>query len=126
MSRFCGPRTMKWSGDGSLVTRCPSRPGSASSIGVAVSMLLVPPPFLGDLAWRESGQRAGRHILRDDRSWRNPCVVPNLDRCEERIVDPGPDVAADRRALLRLAREVAEVRSDVPGGHVCVVADLRV
>src|SRR5579859_2095210 len=126
MSRFCGPRTMKWSGDGSLVTMLPSRPGRASSIAVGVSMLLVDPPFLGDLARREPGKRAGRHILRDDGPWRNPCVVPNIDGREKRIVDAGPDVAADRRPLLRLARDVAEVRSDVAGGDVRVLADLRV
>src|SRR5436305_11958157 len=100
MSRFTGPRTMKCSGVGSLVTRFPSRPGSARSIAGGVSMLVVDPPFLRDLAWRESGERAGRNILRDHGPWRNPRAIPNLDGCEERIVDAGPDVAAYRRALL--------------------------
>src|SRR5271169_6127539 len=124
MSRFDGPRSSQcpWTG---CVTAAPSRPGSASS-AVRLSMLLVDPPFLRDLPWREPGERPRGHIMRDDRTGCNPGVVADLHRSIERIVDTGPDVAPDPGGRLRLTGLVLEVRRDVPGRHVRVLADLGV
>src|ERR1022692_1335351 len=124
MSRFEGPRSSQcpWTG---CVTAAPSRPGSASS-AVRLSMLLVDPPFLRDLPWREPGERSGRDIIRDDRTRCNPSVVTDLHRSIERIVDTGPDVAPDPGLRLRFTGFVLEVRGDIPGGDVRVLADLGV
>src|SRR5581483_4651593 len=94
ISRFCGPRSIQCPRTGSL-TIAFSRPGSASSVAVRLSMLLVDPPFLRDLSGREPGQRAGGDIIRDDRARRNPHVVAHLHRGIEDSVDAGPDIAAD-------------------------------
>src|SRR5579884_373124 len=117
ISRFRGPRSMKCSGDGSVTTRA-SSPGRGISVAVELSMLLVDPSFLRRLPRGKTGQRTGRDIIRDDCSRRNPGVVADLDRCKERIVDAGPDVAPDPRALLRLSRQVRQVRRDVAGRDV--------
>src|SRR6266542_5630700 len=60
------------------------------------------------------------------RSRPDPGVVSDLDRRNERIVDAGPDVAADFCPPFRLALLVREVDGDVAGGDVRVVADLGV
>src|SRR5690242_20147912 len=135
ISRFSGPRSMKCSGEGSLTTRA-SSPGKASSVAVGLSMLLVDPAFLCRLPRGKPGQRTGRDIIRDDRAGCNPNVVANLDRCIEDSVHAGPDVAADLRPALRLARLMREVGGDVAGrdvrpfphlgvAHVRQVRDLR-
>src|SRR5215203_1970077 len=72
------------------------------------------------------GERAGRDILGDDRSRRNPSTLANLDRSNECILDAGPDVARDRRAALRLPGFVRIVHGDVPRGDVRALADLGV
>src|SRR4051794_1787669 len=89
-------------------------------------MLLVDPPFLCLLAWRETGERSGWDIFGDHRTRRNPSVVSDLDRCLERIVDTGPDVAPDPRLSLPLGWVVGEVRGDVACGDVRILADLRI
>src|SRR5690348_1928829 len=112
ISRFSGPRSMKCCGDGSVTTRA-SSPGRASSVAVGLSMVLVDPPFFRRLPRGKPGQRTGRDIIRDDGARCNPNVVANLDRGIEDSVHGGPDVAADLRPLLRLARRVLEVGGDV-------------
>src|SRR5207249_8209571 len=72
------------------------------------------------------GERAGRDIIRDDRTRCKPSIVANFDGSIERIVDTRPDVAPDPRPGLRLARLVLVVRGDVPGGDVRVLPDLGV
>src|SRR5438105_15902532 len=89
-------------------------------------MLVVDPAFLCLLPLREAGQRPRWNLSLDDRARCNPSIVANDDRSIERIVDTGPDVAADPGLRLRAARLVLEVRGDVPGSDVRVVADLRV
>src|SRR5438105_13522196 len=89
-------------------------------------MVLVDPAFPGFLAWREPRERSGGDIICDDRTRRNPSVVANADRSIERIVDAGPDVAPDAGRALGFARLVREVRGDVPGGDVRILADLGV
>src|SRR2546427_1665729 len=126
MSRFCGPRSIQCPGDGSVMDAF-SSPGRASSaVPVRLSMLLVDPPFLGFLWRRESGERARGDIISDDRTRRNPSVVANVDRSTERIVDAGPDVATDTGGALWQPRLVREVRRDVAGCDVRILADLRV
>src|SRR6478736_3043281 len=126
ISRFCGPRSSQCSAFVSLTTD-PSRPGSAISTGVVrLSMLLVDPTFLGFLAWRESGERARRNIIGDHGPRCNPCVVANADRRIERIVDAGPDVAPDSSLGLGSTGFVLEVRGDVSGGDVRILADLGI
>ena len=71
-----------------------------------------------DLPRRESGQRFGRDIFCYVRTACNPCLVPDLDRRLEPIVDAGPDVPADLRLLLRPAGLVRIVGGDVAGGDV--------
>src|SRR5438105_1134184 len=126
ISRFSGPRTMKCCGEGSAITTPPSRPGSASSVAVGLSMLVVDPPFLCRLSRGKTGQRTGRDIIRDDGARCNPSVVANLDRRIEHSVHAGPDVAAYLRSSLRLAGHVAEVRGDVAGRDVRPLAHLGV
>src|SRR4029453_5171995 len=126
MRRFHGPRSIQWPGRGCAAAAWPSRPGRASSVVVAVSMLFVDPAFLRDLAWREACQGARRNIFGNDCTGRKPSIVANLDRRIERIVDAGPDVAPDARRRLRLTGLVFEVRSDVAGGDVRILADLGV
>src|SRR5436305_6980400 len=125
ISRFSGPRSMKCCGAGSVTTRA-SSPGSASSVAVGLSMLLVDPPFLRRLSLRRPGQRTGRDILRDDGPCCNPSVVPYLDRRVEDSVHTGPDVAADLGAPLRLARLVREVGRDVAGRDVRALPHLGI
>src|SRR3954469_18892981 len=126
ISRFCGPRSIQCSWLVSLTTD-PSRPGRAISAGVVrLSMLLVNPAFLGFLACREPGERPRGDIIGDDRTRRNPSVVANADRSIEHIVDTGPDVAADAGRALGLAGLVREVRGDVAGGDVRILADFGV
>src|SRR5207253_11390905 len=89
-------------------------------------MLLVDPAFLGLLARREPGERSGGDIICDDRTRRNPSVVANVDRSIERIVDAGPDVAADASRALRQTWFVGEIGRDVACGDVRIFADFSV
>src|SRR5712691_3982391 len=122
INRFQGPRSIQWPGRGCALAPCPSRPGSASSV-VPISMLLVDPAFFGRLARREACQRTGRNIISDDRARRKPRIVADLDRSNERIVDTGPDVAADHRASLAAAGLVRIVGGDVACGDIRLRAD---
>src|SRR5262249_38645864 len=126
MSRFPGPRAIQGPGRGSAAAACASRPGSASSVVVSMLIPVVDPAFLRLLSWCEPRKRAGRNIVRDHRARCKPDVVADLDRCIERIVDPGPDVPADARLRLRLSGLVLEVRGDVPRGDVRPRAAFRV
>src|SRR5262249_34173028 len=112
INRFWGPRSIQWPGAGWACSVTASRPGSrASSVVAIVSGLstLVDPSFLRLLLRRETGQRAGRDVVRDDRSRPDPSVVTHRNRSSERIVHTGPDVPADRRRPLGLLRVVREV-----------------
>src|SRR5438034_2099473 len=124
MSRFGLPRSSQWFGFVCGWSVSTSRPGSRASVGVVA--LVIDPVLFGDLAWREPREGSGRDILCDDGPRRNPSIVPNLDRSNEGIVDSGPDVAADNGAALLPVRVVGEVRGDVAGADVGVLADLRV
>src|SRR5579884_58301 len=89
-------------------------------------MLVVDPAFLRRLPRGKTGQRTRRDIIRDDGPCRNPNVVANLDLGIEDSVHAGPDVAADLRSALGLARLVREVRGDVAGRDVRALAHLGV
>src|SRR5579871_1011840 len=89
ISRFCGPRSIQWPGD-DCVTTVGSRPGRTSS-GLALARcisLLVLLPRPGHC------EGIGGDVLRYDRTCGDPSPVPDLERCDEAIVDAGPDVAA--------------------------------
>src|SRR5437588_6929616 len=121
MSRFHGPRSIQCPGPCSLTTWLPSSPGRATSVALTLSIPIVDPPFLRLLPRGEPGERSRGDIIGDDRARCNPSIVANIDRSIERIVDTGPDVAADPRFRLRLARFVLEIGSDVPGRDVRVL-----
>src|SRR5215210_1271349 len=123
ISRFCGPRSMKWPGCGAGAVGVTSRPGSGASSVVSIA---TGESFLVDLAGASDGEGLRRDVLRDDRARRNPSIVANRDRSNEPIVDPGPDVAPDRGASLRPARLMGEVGRDVAGRDVRAGADLGV
>src|SRR5919204_287515 len=125
ISRFCGPRSIQG------VLSVSGKTGSTvSSPGIVASAILFPllsdVPFFGDLALTRDREGFRGDIFRDDRSRPNPSIVANLDRRNERIVDAGPDVAADLRAALRLPLLVRIVHGDVSRGDVRVRADLSV
>src|SRR2546427_5519617 len=119
ISRFDGPRSIQCSGRSSAFVSATSSPGRrVSSVVVALSTEIS---LFRDLPRREPCQRFGRHIIGDVRTTRNPCVVPDLDRRLEPIVNPGPDVAADRGLALRAAGLMGIVRraragTDAGGG----------
>src|SRR3954469_9491690 len=125
ISRFCGPRSIQGlrsatGSTGSMV----SRPGS-----VASAILLSPSPdvaFLVLLPRARDRERLRRDIVGDDRSRRDPSIVANLDRRNEGIVDPGPDVAADFRPAFRPAFLVRIVHSAVSRRAIRVRAALCV
>src|SRR6266576_217079 len=128
ISRFCGPRSIQRLGSpsgtgGSTV----SSPGSvAVSVIGWPSVLVVDVTFLRHLARREARERAGRHVVRNDRADRDPRVVADLDWRNEGIVDAGPDVAADFRPPFGSTRLVGIVNGDRPGADVRLRADLGV
>src|SRR6266516_7729926 len=123
ISRFCGPRSIQWPAAGCGTGSLTSRPGRRVSSVVALSICVA---FLVDLTGTCDGEGARRDILGDDRARRNPSIVANLDRSNERILNPGPDVPADLRTPLGHSRLVREVNRDVGGGHIRVLADLGV
>src|SRR3954470_6717919 len=128
INRFCGPRSSQCPGSGRTCSVIASRPGSrASSLVVDVGLsTFVDPPFLGDLPRGEAREGTRRDVVRDDRSRPKPHIIPNHDRSNERIVDTGPDVLADRRLTFRATGLVREVRGDVAGGNVRPLADLGI
>src|SRR5579872_4625033 len=94
--RFCGPRSIQCPGAGCVTTSDASRPGRVSSAlalpgCISLLVLLSRPCY---------SKRVGGDILGYDRSGGDPRSVPHLQRCDEGIVNAGPDVAADRRATL--------------------------
>src|SRR5947207_9552266 len=121
ISRFDGPVSIQCSGLTSGLVSATSSPGRRVSSVVALSTEIA---LFRDLLRWETSERFGRDIFCYVRPARNPCVVPDLDRSLEPIVDAGPDVAADLGLLLRSARLVREVRRDVAGRDVRVLADL--
>src|SRR5215210_3074862 len=126
--RFDGPRSSQCCGRVSVWVTGASIPGSGATsvvvIGRSGSSIRI--AFLVLLARAGDGKRAGRDVFRDDRSRGNPSTVANFERSNERILDPGPDVPADRGASLRLAGLVGEVGRDVPRSDVRAGADVRV
>src|SRR5690242_5724126 len=123
MSRFDGPVSIQCSGLTSGLVSATSSPGRRVSSVVALSTEIA---LFRDLLRRESSERFGRDIFCYVRPARNPCVIPDLDRGLESIVNAGPDVAPDLRPALGPAGLVREVRGDVAGGDVRVLADFRV
>src|SRR5262249_30286837 len=79
-----------------------------------------------DLLRREPSERFRRDIFCYVRPACNPCVVPDLDRGLEPIVNPGPDVAPDLRSALRPTGLIGEVPGDVAGCDVRVLTDLGI
>src|SRR3954452_2866488 len=122
ISRFCGPRSIQWPGDGFVTASGESSPGRTSSVAALTGCisLLVLLPRAGDR------ERVGRDVLRYHRSCSDPCTVSDRHGRDEAILDRGPDVAADRGSALGLARLVREVRGDGAGAHVRILADIRV
>src|SRR5919197_825116 len=118
ISRFDGPVSIQCSGLTSALVSATSSPGRRVSSVVALSTEIA---LFRDLLRREPSERFGRDIFCYVGPARNPCVVPDLDRGLEAIVNAGPDVPADLRLSLRLARLVREVRGDVAGGDVRVL-----
>src|SRR5438874_12498108 len=97
ISRFDGPVSIQCSGLTSALDSATSSPGRRVSSVVALSTEIA---LFRDLLRRETSKRFGRDVLCYVRTARNPCVVPDLDRSLEPIVDAGPDVAADLRLPL--------------------------
>src|SRR5579884_2163638 len=123
ISRFSDPRSIAWRATWGTTVSCGSRPGMRVSSVVAVSVDIA---FLRDLPRREACQGSGRDVVGYDGAGRDPCVVADLHRGHERIVDGGPDVAPDLRPLLRLPRAMVEVGRHVRGADIRVLADLGV
>src|SRR5215218_4502443 len=123
MSRFDGPRSIQCSGLSSGLVSATSSPGRRVSSVVALSTEIA---LFRDLLRWETSERFGRDIFFYVRPARNPCIVPDLDRGLEPIMDTRLDVAADLRPPLLLSGRMGEVRRDVSGGDVRVLADLGV
>src|SRR3989454_3979017 len=123
MSRFDGPRSIQCSGLTSGLVSATSSPGRRVSSVVALSTEIA---LFRDLLRRETSERFGRDIFRYVRTARNPCVVPDLHRGFEAIVNAGPDVSPDLCPPLLSAGFVGVVRRDVASSHVRVLADLGV
>src|SRR5258708_6384196 len=103
--RFCGPRSSQWPVIGWVTASGASRPGRTSSVAALPGCI----PLLVLLARPGDAESVGWHVFGYHRSSCDPCSVSYFDGRDETIVNRGPDVAADRRALLRLARLVREV-----------------
>src|SRR5215831_7394607 len=124
MSRLCGPRSIQCPGCGLVM------PASSASSSPGSTRSLVPLPsgisLLVLLLRTGNRERIRRHILRDRRSGGDPCSVSYFDWRDEGIVDPGPDVLADRRSTLGSPGLVGEVRSDRTGPDVRVFPDFGI
>src|SRR6266550_1048837 len=123
ISRFDGPLSIQCSGLTSGFDSATSSPGRRVSSVVALSTEIA---LFRDLLRREPSERFGRDIFCYVCPARNPCVVPDLDRGFEAIVNAGPDVASDLRPALRATALMGKVRGDVAGGDVRVLADLGI
>src|SRR6266571_291918 len=123
ISRFDGPLSIQCSGLTSGFDSATSSPGRRVSSVVALSTEIA---LFRDLLRWESSERFGRDIFCYVRAARNPCVVPDLDRGLEAIVDAGPDVAADLRPPFWPAGLMGEVGRDVAGRDVRVLADFGI
>src|SRR5262245_22840044 len=117
MSRFDGPVSIQCSGLTSGLDSATSSPGRRVSSVVALSTEIA---LFRDLLRREPSERFRRDIFCYVRPACNPCVVSDLDRGLEAIVNAGPDVAPDLRPALGAAGLVREVRRDIAGGDVRV------
>src|SRR5580765_5665604 len=123
ISRLDGPVSIQCSGLTSALVSATSSPGRRVSSVVALSTEIA---LFRDLLRWESSERFGRDIFFYVRPARNPCIVPDLDRGFEPIVNAGPDVPPDLRSPLRPAGLVGEVGGDVAGADVRALADLGV
>src|SRR6266480_7664473 len=94
ISRFDGPLSIQCSGLTSGFDSATSSPGRRVSSVVALSTEIA---LFRDLLRREPSERFRRDIFCYVRPACNPCIVPDLDRGLEAIVNAGPDVAADLR-----------------------------
>src|SRR5437763_11670655 len=124
ISRFCGVRSSQWSGRASGAVSGAASPGRVSS--AVVVTLSTEIALFRYLLLRETSERFGRDIFCYVRPARNPCIVPDLDRGLEAIVNAGPDVAADLCLALGTTGLMGEVRRDVPGCDVRALAHLGV
>src|SRR5439155_6540600 len=121
--RFDGPRSIQCSGFSSGLVSATSSPGRRVSSVVALSTEVA---LFRYLLRRESSERFGRDIFCYVRTACNPCIISDLDRRLETIVDAGPDVPADPRPSLRAAGLMRVVGGDVAGGDVRVLAHVGV
>src|SRR5579871_5107667 len=108
ISRFCGPRSIKWPCWLPVTVAISSRPGRTSSLSAAPSCI----PLLVLLTCPRDREGVGRNIVGDGRSGGRPCSVSEFDRCDEAIVDAGPDVPADPCPALGPPGLVREVGGD--------------
>src|SRR5215204_4830320 len=106
ISRFDGPRSIQCSGRTSGFDSATSSPGRRVS-SLVVVMLSTEIALFRYLLRREAGQRFRRDIFCYVRPACNPCIVSDLDRRLEAVVDARLDVPADSGPLLRTARLVA-------------------
>src|SRR5947207_11836934 len=97
ISRREGPRSIQCSGLASALVSATSRPGRRVSSVVALSTEIA---LFRDLLRRETGERFGRDIFCYVRTACNPCIVPDLHRRLEPIVNAGVDVPPDLRLPL--------------------------
>src|SRR5215831_10234 len=123
MSRFDGPVSIQCSGLTSALVSATSSPGRRVSSVVALSTEIA---LFRDLLRREPSERFRRDIIFYVRPACNPCIVPDLDRGLEAIVDAGPDVAPDLRLRLPPAVVVGEIGRDVSDRDVRVLAYLGI
>ena len=124
ISRFRGPRSIQCPGCGSARPPVPSRPGSGQLSRPGFHACHRHPPCRPGAA--RTRERAGRDVFRDHRTRRNPRVVADLDRSNERIVDAGPDVAADRRPAFGCPGSCVKFAVMLPARDVRVLADVGV
>src|SRR5436189_5472460 len=123
MSRLDGPRSIQCSGFSSGLVSATSSPVRRGCSVVAISTEIA---LFRDLRRREASERFGRDIFCYVRTACNPCVVPDLHRRLEAIVNAGPDVAADLGLRLGAVWLVGVVGGDVAGRDVRVLADLGI
>src|SRR6266481_583947 len=123
MSRLDGPRSIQCSGFSSGLVSATSSPVRRGCSVVAISTEIA---LFRYLLRRETSERFGRDIFCYVRTACNPCVVPDLHRRLEPIVNAGVDVPPDLRPPLRPVGLVGEIGRDVPGGDVGILTDLGV
>src|SRR2546427_11575120 len=119
MSRLDGPRSIQCPGFSSGLVSATSSPGRRVSSVVALSTEIA---LFRDLFRRETSERFGRGIFCYVRTACNPCVVPDLHRRLEPIVNAGVDVPPDLRPSLGPAGLGRGIRGDVPGGEGWILA----